>query len=84
MGALKDDSRRLRGYHAARAVRRPSRGAESPESIRNRRIRTRMSGGVGPVAGSLSQSRGPDWPLDDRHRSWSFWMVAASKSTFGT
>ncbi|MCB1225399.1 MAG: group II intron reverse transcriptase/maturase [Verrucomicrobiales bacterium] len=30
-----------------------------PASDRNRRIRTRMSGGVGPVAG-LSQSRGPD------------------------
>jgi hypothetical protein len=30
-----------------------------PESDRNRRIRSRMSGGVGPVA-DVSQSRGPD------------------------
>ncbi len=28
---------------------------------RNRRVRTRTHGGVGPVAGSCSQSRGPDW-----------------------
>ena len=31
-----------------------------PVSDRNRRVRTRTHGGVGPVAGSLSQSRGPD------------------------
>ena len=29
-------------------------------NVRNRRIRTRMSGGVEPVAGSRSQPRGPD------------------------
>ena len=29
----------------------------------NRRVRTRTHGGVGPVAGSPSQSRGPDWHL---------------------
>ena len=32
-----------------------------PASERNRRVRTRTHGGVGPVAGSRSQSRGPDW-----------------------
>ena len=31
-------------------------------SERNRRVRTRTHGGVGPVAGSSSQSRGPDSP----------------------
>ena len=31
-----------------------------PVSDRNRRVRTRTHGGVGPVAGSRSQSRGPD------------------------
>jgi hypothetical protein len=31
-----------------------------PASERNRRVRTRTHGGVGPVAGSRSQSRGPD------------------------
>jgi len=31
-----------------------------PASDRNRRVRTRTHGGVGPVAGSRSQSRGPD------------------------
>lgn len=31
-----------------------------PVSNRDRRVRTRKHGGVGPVAGSLSQSRGPD------------------------
>jgi len=31
-----------------------------PASDRNRRVRTRARGGVGPVAGSQSQSRGPD------------------------
>jgi hypothetical protein len=31
-----------------------------PASERNRRVRTRTHGGVGPVAGSQSQSRGPD------------------------
>ena len=32
-----------------------------PVSVRNRRVRTRTHGGVEHMAGSLSQSRGPDW-----------------------
>jgi hypothetical protein len=32
-----------------------------PVSDRNRGVRTRTHGGVGPVACSLSQSRGPDF-----------------------
>jgi hypothetical protein len=32
-----------------------------PASNRNRPVRTRTQGGVGPVAGSPSQSRGPDY-----------------------
>jgi len=38
-----------------------SRRAGMPKPNRNRRVRTRTHGGVGPVAGSQSQSRGPDW-----------------------
>jgi hypothetical protein len=38
-----------------------------PASERNRRVRTRTHGGVGPVAGSPSQSRGPDYGLVSFH-----------------
>lgn len=45
---------------ALRSGSRPVPHAGLPVSDRNRRVRTRTHGGVGPVAGSPSQSRGPD------------------------